>query len=157
MMGMYLFEGSLGLKRDVSEAVKLLHRAAELGDPRAHDHLGGMYYTGDGVGKDQKKAIHHWRIAAIGGDLDVRCNLAELAYLTENVELAMKHWIIAAEAGHDQSLNDLKLLGYKAGHVTKDAFAKALRAHQSANDEAKSENRDRFVKFRAQNPHLFIN
>ena len=152
MMGMYLFEGSLGLKRDVSEAVKLLHRAAELGDPRAHDHLGGMYYTGDGVGKDQKKAIHHWRISAIGGLLAPRYNLAGLAYHAKNIKLAMKHWIIAAEAGDDKSLNALKL-GYKAGHVTKDAFAKALRAHQSANDEAKSENRDRFV---TQNPHLFI-
>ena len=58
MMGMYLFDGSMGLKRDVSEALKLLHRAAELGDHRAHNHLGTLYHKGDGVGNDQKKAMH---------------------------------------------------------------------------------------------------
>ena len=115
-----------------------------------------MYDKGDGVEKDEKKAIHHWRIAAIGGVLVARYNLGVVAHNAKNIKLAMKHLIIAAEAGHDESKNTLKL-GYKAGHVTKDAFATALRAHQSANDEAKCKNRDSVVKFCAKNPHLFSN
>jgi hypothetical protein len=42
------------------------------------------------------------------------------------------------------------------GQVTKEMFAKAILAHQSANDELKSEQRDRAADHQARNPHLCI-
>ena len=57
----------------------------------------------------------------------------------------MKHWAISAEAGHDGSLAMIKE-GYVAGCVTKDMFAKALRAHKSAKDETNTPHREEAAK-----------
>ena len=54
---------------------------------------------------------------------------------------AMKHFIIAAGAGHDGSLKGIGRL-YLDGHATKDDFEKALRAHKEAKDEMKSDQRE---------------
>jgi hypothetical protein len=43
----------------------------------------------------------------------------------------VKHWIIAANLGDDNSLDALKD-GYKRGIVSKEHFAAALRGHQAA-------------------------
>ena len=54
----------------------------------------------------------------------------------------MKHYILAAKAGHKKSLDKVKD-GYKSGIVTKDEYANALRAYQQQQDEMKSEERDK--------------
>lgn len=54
----------------------------------------------------------------------------------------MKHYMIAASAGHDHALSKVKE-GYIGGSVTKDKFAKTLRAHRDAQDEMKSDHRKR--------------
>ncbi len=43
----------------------------------------------------------------------------------------MKHFIIAAYLGRDESVNELKL-GYAKGFVNEEGFAAALRANQAA-------------------------
>ena len=43
---------------------------------------------------------------------------------------AMKHYIISARAGLDESLKEIQK-GFINGHVTKDDFEKALRALKS--------------------------
>ena len=53
----------------------------------------------------------------------------------------MKHYIIAANQGHNHSVEMLKQ-GYKSGSVSKEDFAAALRAHQAAVDATKSPQRD---------------
>jgi hypothetical protein len=61
----------------------------------------------------------------------------------KHVEWAAKHFLIAASAGCDKSLDMIKQ-GYNGvfqGYVTKDDFAKALRSHQGAKDEMESEQR----------------
>lgn len=150
-LGLLLFKESVEAERDedVTEALKLWHRSAQLGYPYAHYFLGLVYNEGCGVDEDEKKAIHHWRLAAIGGDLDARQILGSIAYMyTDNMEIAAKHWLLAAEHGHDESLQNVKLL-YTEGHVTKEVFAKALRAHQAVNDEYKSVHRDNAAKYLA--------
>ena len=83
---------------------------------------------------------------------DSRHALGILAYKSKNqdMELAMKHWIMAAELGVDESLEHVKS-GYKQGCVEKDVFAKALRAHKAASDEVKrkSDQRDAAAYARA--------
>ena len=54
---------------------------------------------------------------------------------------AVKHWMISAGAGHDNSLKNIRAC-FMNGHATKDDFEKALRAHKEANDEMKSDQRE---------------
>ena len=49
--------------------------------------------------------------------------------------------MIAAKAGWDASLKAIRQC-YMVGHVTKDDFEKALRAHKEAKDEMKSDQRE---------------
>ena len=136
----------MGLTKDVGQSLELWKKAAELGSSPAHFSL-GQVYSGQhdiilGVEKDEKRAMHHYRLAAIGGMIEARHALGNMAYNSENnVKLAMKHWIMAANAGHDTSLEMVKH-GYKHGCCSKDEFAKTLRAHKAATDEMKSDQRD---------------
>ena len=59
---------------------------------------------------------------------------------------AMKHFMIAARSGYDESLKKVGE-GYKAGHVTKDDYTKSLRAYQCSLDEMKSEGRTKATNF----------
>jgi len=59
-----------------------------------------------------------------------------------NVSRGMKHLMISAMAGNDESLDMIKR-GYTHGEVTKEDFAKALRAHKEHTDEVKSDQRDK--------------
>ena len=52
------------MEKDVTMAVELYERAAELGVKKAHFNLGIMYDNGIGVEKDTAKAIRHYE--AIG-------------------------------------------------------------------------------------------
>ena len=65
------------------------------------------------------------------------------------VDKSVKHLIIAATLGHDQSLKHLKEC-YKYGVISKDDFAAALRAHQAADDATKSPQRKAAAKFERQ-------
>ena len=69
-----------------------------------------------------------------------RANLGVLEAGAGNMEASRKHYMISAAQGNDNALMAIKA-GYLDGHITKDDFAKALRAHKVAQDEMKSENR----------------
>jgi hypothetical protein len=49
--------------------------------------------------------------------------------------------MIGAAAGHDGALERIQK-GYRKGHVSKEQFEKALRAHRKAVDVMKREERD---------------
>ena len=55
---------------------------------------------------------------------------------------AVKHCIISASLGDNESIKSLTKC-YKEGHVSKDDFARALRAHQAAVDAMKSPQREK--------------
>ena len=133
--------GTGGLQQNINKAQELLYRAAELGSLGAHCNLGGLYCDGDGVQVDKKKANHHWEIAAMGGHVRARYNLGAMEGENGNHHRVMKHFIISADAGHDESVKAVQD-GYRDGIVTKDDFEKTLRAHQKSQDEMKSEWRD---------------
>ena len=56
-----------GFTQSWSKAVEFWSKAAELGSIDAYYDLGRAYQQGQGVEQDIKKAIRHYRIAAIGG------------------------------------------------------------------------------------------
>ena len=75
------------------------------------------------------------------GDVNARHNLGVKEAYAGNMNRAMKHFMISAGAGWDESLKAVRQ-GYMDGHATKDDFEKALRAHKEAKDEMKSDQRD---------------
>ena len=54
---------------------------------------------------------------------------------------ALKHWMIAAGCGDNDSLENIKQM-FKNGHATKDDYAKALRVYQAYLVEIKSTQRN---------------
>ena len=116
-------------------------KAAELGNVDAQYKLGCMYAKGEGVEKDEKKAVYHFDEAAIGGHHVARWNLACVEHENSNMEIAVKHLIIAANLGFDVSMKAL-LLSYKNGYTTKEEYGATLRAHQAAINAMKSAQRD---------------
>jgi hypothetical protein len=125
---------------DYDGAFKYYTKATELGNILAHHNLSLMYRRGECVEKDEKKELHHLEQAAIGGNPIARYNLG--CYESERLmyERAVKHWIIAANLGDDDSMKMVKE-GFQRGLVSKDDFAAALRAHHAAVDATKSPQR----------------
>jgi TPR repeat protein len=136
-------------------AFKYLSKAADLGDMDAHYGLGGMYWKGQFVEKDEDKAAYHWEKAAIGGHPQARHELAvmearngnmeaavnAIIKRNGNIERAVKHYIIAANLGHEKSMEALRK-HYSLGNVTKEEFDTTLLSHQAAIDAMKSEQRE---------------
>ena len=88
------------------------------------------------MGKDLQKAKYYYELAATGGNVKGRYNLGKLEKRAGNVDSAVKHWMISAAAGDDNSM--------KAIHdgYTYDDIEKAWHAHKKARNEMKSEQRD---------------
>jgi TPR repeat protein len=127
---------------DYDGAFEYWKKAADLGDLDAHYSVGLMYRNGEGVEKDEEKKVHHWEIAAIGGNPTARHFLAQIEeYDNDNMERAMKHYIIAANLGYELSMKAL-WRHYSAGNMSKEELDATLRAHQAAIDATKSSQRD---------------
>jgi TPR repeat protein len=105
-----------------------------------------MYYYGEGVEKDEEKVIHHWEKAAIGGNPQARQMLACYEGKNGNIERAVKHFMIAAKLGYEESMKSL-WLEFKDGNITKDVLEDTLRSHKAAIDATKSEQRDLAEEF----------
>ena len=135
-------KGKHGMPQDRAKAWELFHRAGELGNSYANKNIGNAYDSGEGVEHDTAKAKHYWELAAIGGNVTARYNLGCFEEEdAENMVRALKHYIIAAGCGCNDSLNAIREF-YMNGHATKDDYAKALRAYQKYVDGIKSAQRD---------------
>ena len=126
---------------DCGKALEYYTKATELGDADAHCLLGGLYFKGEGVEKDTKKAVYHWEQAAIGGHPGARGILGFHEKTKGRMERAAKHYTIGANLGHAISLEFIKDL-VEAEIVSKEDYAAALRGYQAAVDAAKSPERE---------------
>ena len=151
-------------KENYRRAFDYFSKAAELGDAQAHYQLSLMYHEGNGVEKDEGKKKYHFEEAAIGGHPIARYNLGINEWVHGNEERAVKHWIIAAKQGEDDSMKMLvktfktvdaikkkivgndpraKAIRAKCELISKDVLADTLRAHKAAVDATKSKHRDK--------------
>ena len=121
--------------------MELWLQSGTLGCAVSYYSIADSYYNGNGVERDVAKAIYYYELAAMGGDVHARHNLGVTEGNAGNMDRAVKHWMISAGAGHDNSLNAIREL-FMNGHATKDDFEKALRTHKEANDEMKSNQRE---------------
>jgi len=128
-------------KGDHSSAFEYFAKAAKFGDIEAHYNLSCCYRLGHGVEKDEKKELFHLEEAAIGGHPSARYNLGLHEGRNGRIERAIKHWMVAANLGDDDSIMVLKEQ-YAEGRISKENFAASLRAHQAAVDETKTPQRE---------------
>eukprot|EP00984_Skeletonema_dohrnii_P032043 scaffold25428_cov72-Skeletonema_dohrnii-CCMP3373.AAC.3 len=133
-------------KGDYDGALEYYTRAAKLGDLDAKYELACMYEFGKGVEKDRVKVVHYLEEAAIGGHPIARHRLGLIEWDNGNNERAVKHCIIAANLGDDDSIKAL-MEAFRSGRVSKDDLASALRAHQAAVDATKSPQREALEEF----------
>ncbi len=137
-MGVWHFQ-----KEDYEAAIECYRRAAELGDADAHFKLGSHYCEGKYVEKDEKKGVYHLEEAAIAGHPEARYELALHEFQDDaGVIRAINHFIIAANLGHEKSLEPLRHC-YTHELISKEVFAASLRAYQAAVEGMKSPNRER--------------
>ena len=130
-----------GNKGEYIMAFKYFTMASELGDAEAHCRLHIMYHCGLGVEVDKRKEVYHLEEAAIGGHLFARYSLGiEEEVFKDNYERAVKHWIIAATLGDNDSIKKL-MDAFRDGFIEKEDLAAALRAHKAAVDATKSPQR----------------
>jgi len=140
MAGFYS-RGERGLPQNHAKALKLWRRAAELGSAEAYLNIGTAYKFGRGVEVDEKKAIHHCELAAMGGCVEARHNLGCIEKQAGKMDRALKHWMIATKDGYKNALESIKRL-YSKGHATKDDYTEALRSYQAYLYDVKSDQRD---------------
>ena len=134
-------KGSNGFRQNNTKALELWHRAGKLGCTDAYYNIGNAYLNGRGVQRDMKKARHYWGLAAMEGDTQARYNLGASEDIIGNMDRALKHYMIAVEGGHTNSLTMIRNL-FMDGHATKDDYGTAIRSHQAYLDEIKSIQRD---------------
>eukprot|EP00979_Chaetoceros_neogracilis_P019275 scaffold12103_cov246-Chaetoceros_neogracile.AAC.1 len=134
--------GTMGLRQDHAKALELYRTSAKLGQPFAHYSLSLYYRKGDIVEKDTIKATYHLQLGAMAGNVMARHFLECEEGNAGNIDRALKHSMILANDGHDSSMKAVQE-GYKNGFVTKDDYAKTIRAHGNSIDEMKSDDRDR--------------
>ena len=105
----YFYErGEGGLPQDYDKAMELLLRAGELGCATAYYNLASFCYNGRGVERDAKRAKYYNELSAVGGYVIARHNLGCMERDAGIMDRAVKHWMIAAGAGFDDSLNDIQ-------------------------------------------------
>ena len=140
--GAMCFMGTMRYEEgDYNAAFDYWTRAADLGEVEAHRQLSVLYREGKGVEKDEKKELYHTEQAAIEGHPAARHNLGISEWRNGQLDRAVKHFIIAAKLGFDESLEHVKNL-HKHGRVSKEDFAAALRGHKAAIDATKSPQRE---------------
>ncbi len=126
---------------DYGGAIKYWTKAAALGHVEALYYLGDRYYNGEGVEKDKERAVHYWEKAAIRGHPTARNNLGAIEEENGNTERAVKHAIIAAKLGDEDSMKAL-WKHFSAGNITKGDLDAILRTHHAAIDATKSPERE---------------
>ena len=141
-LGCYYREGDDGFPQDYDKAFELFVRAGDLGHATAYCDVGSAYENGNGVEIDEKKATYYYKLAAIRGDVNARCNLGTMEVRAGNMNRALKHHMIAAGCGYNNSLTLIQKL-YSNGYATKDDYATSLRAYQAYLAEIKSTQRDK--------------
>jgi len=141
-LGRFYADGLYGYPQDYAKALKLWHRAGELGCSKAYNSIGFAYNDGEGVEVDKKKAVYYYELAAIKGNASARHNLGVEEENTGNYDRALRHYMIAAGSGDNDSLTVIQRL-YSNGHATKDDYMKALQSYQMYLGEIKSNQRDK--------------
>ena len=113
----------------------------DLGSAEACRKIATRYRKGGYLGQNEQKETYCLKLAAKRGDTDARFHLGICEFTKGNVEVAVKHFMICAAAGHDDSLKVVRD-AYRDKAVSKEQFEKAIRANHKAKKEMSSDEWD---------------
>jgi len=165
---------------NMSKAHELWVRAGRLGCSEAYNELANSmnpihdeYNEGGankrlGVKMDLKKAKYYYELAAIMGDVQARYFLGLLEgretnsdvgeYTFEALEAklrhrepAVKHFELAARAGHEEAMDQLRKIHNRQAMVetfSNEEYADIVRAYTKSRDEMKSDDREKALVIR---------
>ena len=145
-------KGDRGLPKDELKALDCWIKDVELGSPGACTDIGICYSKGCGVSKDMERSALFYIVGALRGDMCARHNIGNSEYESGNCEIGIRHWKIAAEAGSQLSLNNLKKIynadGKKPGKefISKECMDSLYRVCHDAQEEVKSEAREKHFR-----------
>ena len=149
-MGSIYRDGGLGKAKDDLKALDCYIRSIELGSAEACINIGNSYNEGMGVAADEGRAVLVMKIGALRGDIYARHNIGLSEYYKlGNHEIGIRHWKIAAEAGEQRSLNELRGIynadGKKPGKefISKEEMDTVYRSGHEAQMEVKTEEREK--------------
>jgi hypothetical protein len=112
-IGLQYSNGTQGLEQNTKKGLKLIERAAELGDAQAHLHLAGFYHDGYVVPENLEKAIYYAEKAADQGLFTSQSLLGNMLMHSpdynpiENEEKVLKFLTIASYQGCPDGRFDL--------------------------------------------------
>jgi TPR repeat protein len=136
------YQGLNGIQQDLTKAMELFTRAAELGFSKAHSRLGNIYRDGGNL----KQAKFHYEAAAMAGNEVARCIVGLVEKKSGNMDRAVKHWTIGASAGCYHSMHEMRFL-FEQGVVSRESIDSTLAAYNSSCVEMRSEARDACIQF----------
>ena len=146
-LGGHFMKGEHGLPQDELKALDCYIQAAELGCSGACTHIGDCHNNGKGAAINNEKSALFWRAGALGGDIVARNNIGCSEYNSGNLEIGIRHWKIAAEAGYQNSLDALKKVynGKIPGKqfISKECMDSLYRVCHDAQEEVKTEEREK--------------
>ena len=148
-MGDIYESGEYGTPKDDLKALDCWIRAVELGSALACVNIGLSYREGNGVAIDKERFALFDRIGALRGDICARNDIGVTEYESGNYEVGIRHWKIAAKAGHQRSLDFLRRLYNADGKVpgkefiSKECMDSLYRVCHDAQEEVKSEEREK--------------
>eukprot|EP00561_Arcocellulus_cornucervis_P014810 CAMPEP_0185805478 /NCGR_PEP_ID=MMETSP1322-20130828/3879_1 /TAXON_ID=265543 /ORGANISM="Minutocellus polymorphus, Strain RCC2270" /LENGTH=287 /DNA_ID=CAMNT_0028501517 /DNA_START=350 /DNA_END=1216 /DNA_ORIENTATION=+ len=150
LMGDLYRDGTFKAPKDDLKAIDCWIQAIELGSAGSCARIAEGYNEGKGVAFDKGRAFFLMKIGALRGEIVARYNIGRSEYHTfGNHEIGIRHWKIAAEAGHQDSLNNLRDIYNADGKVpgrefiTKEYLDFAYRACHEAQMEVTSEEREK--------------
>ena len=101
-------------------AVDLYIRSGKLGCAHSYFTLGDAYENGKlGLAVDMEKAVYYYKLGAVAGEHRARYSLGRLEGNAGNGKTAVKHFMISACIGDDDSLNAMRI-SHASGDATKD-------------------------------------
>ena len=137
-------DGSI-VEKDAQRAFDLLLRAVELGNYRAFSKLGIRYFDGEIIQRDLNKYRVCMEALARAGSYTAHYNLGSDEFENGNDALAVKHYHVAAGAGHKLALDRIQNM-HQQKRASHSNFLCAIRAYQAATEEQSSDERTRWAE-----------
>ena len=136
-------DADIDVTKDEAKSLELLHHAADdLSYSGAASYLGYVYSMVDNGHKDETKGRKYLEDAVTMGDVKARFFLGFIEAQNDNIDLAIRHWKLAAAAGDTVSMKHLWEF-FHQGMLEKAEVVKALRVHKETCDAINSVERER--------------